>query len=111
VVLLLYESKRRGWRNIALTLGITGTILFLVGLISGWLLNKATMPGGSINQGLTGGFQQTAIKGVNSLYGSIEQALVWFGVIYLILAIAILLVLHFTKPSLKSDIERLSPKL
>jgi len=95
---LLYESKRRGLRNVAISLGSTGTLLIILSLASSWVLHKANTPSGALGSTIKGSFQQTAIKGINSISNSIEQTIIWFGVSYLIIAILTLAILHFTKP-------------
>ncbi len=98
ITVWLHDNKRRGLRSLAISLGTTGIVLFAVGIVANWGLHKATSQHGVISSGLNGDFQQTVIKGVNSLFGSIEHVLVWFGIIYIIIAIGILAALHIIKP-------------
>jgi hypothetical protein len=103
ITLLLYDSKRRGLRNLAIGMGGVGIFLLAMSYLTSWLFRHLNQSDGALGRALKGSFQQTALKAANSINHSMEQVVIWFGVSYLIMAIAALLVLHFTKPKSSKD--------
>ena len=112
ITLALYDSKRRGLRNIAITLGSTGIFLLVVGYGTNWLFGRVNRPNGALGKALQGSFQQTAIKAANSISHSILQVTVWFALAYLLAAVVILVVLHFVKPKKPANVkqDQIDPK-
>lgn len=98
ITLALYESRRRGLRNLALSLAGTGIFLLFISYANNRLFDQISRPGGPLGKTMQGSFQQTGIKAVGSIVDSILNVMICFGVVYLVVGAAGLLALHFTKP-------------
>ena len=98
VTYLLYDSKRRGLRNLSITLTGTGIFLLLVGFGTSKAFHALNQPTGKLGEAVKGSFQQTIIKALNSISSSIEHVILWFGIIYVVIGVGTLLILYFTKP-------------
>jgi len=98
ITMALYESRRRGLRNLAMSLAGTGIFLLFISYVNNRLFGQFSRPGGGLSKNLQGSFQQTGIKAASSIVHSILSVIMWFGIIYLVIGVASLLVLHFTKP-------------
>ncbi|MGZ6005241.1 MAG: hypothetical protein ACXWLH_03745 [Candidatus Saccharimonadales bacterium] len=99
VTFLLYDSKRRGLRNLAISLAVAGTFLLLITYAVTKGFDALNKPSGKLGESFKdSSFQQTIIKGLDSLSGSIEHVLLWFGIAYLVIGAGTLITLHFTKP-------------
>ena len=97
ITLALYESKRKGIRSLAISMVGSGSFLLIISFINSYVFNKINQPSGALGKSLPGNFQQTGIKAAGSISSSILGVVIWFGLGYLLLGLAILLALHFTK--------------
>jgi len=102
ITIALYESRRHGIRNLAISLSGAGIFLLIIGYLDDKIIARINRPDGALGKSLKGSFQQTAIKAVNSISHSVIQVLIWFGIGYLVIGVGALIALHFTKPSSKS---------
>jgi hypothetical protein len=95
---LLNESRRRGLRNVAIVTTVIGALLVLGNLGTTQAFNKLNQPNGKLGEVVKGSFQQTIIKALSSIAHSIEQTILFFGIVYLILGVGTLIALKFIKP-------------
>jgi hypothetical protein len=109
ITLALYDSKRQGLRNLAISTIGTGIFLLIISYVNRLLFNHFDRPGGLLGKTLTGSFQQTAIKAANSISHSILAVLGWFAVAYVAAGVITLLVLHFTKPKITAKPQPVEP--
>jgi hypothetical protein len=98
---LLYEDKRRGMRGLAIILTVVGALLVLSYFGTLQTYNKISQPNGALGKAVKGSFQETTIKALSSIAHSIEQVILVFGIVYLIIGIVTLLIIKFAwkKPS------------
>ncbi len=98
IAFFLHDTRRRGFRNIALAFGIIGTIMLIINSATAYGLTKASEPNGAISKAADSSFKQPIIAAVKSIHNSISQVYVWFAIGYLVIAIVVLLALRFIKP-------------
>jgi hypothetical protein len=108
-VVFLHDFKRRGLRSVSLTLGITAILILVFNWVGRWSLSNASKPNGALSRSAEGSFQQTVIKGIDSISASVSQIIVWFALGYLLIATIVLAILYFIKPKQPANEHKKDP--
>ena len=97
-LVMLYDSRRRGLRNVSIILVGTGIVL----LASIWLLNylfsQIRRPGSSLAKTAGNDLQKSLINVIQLLNKAINHKILVFSASYIVIGAGTLIVLHYTKP-------------
>lgn len=98
-LLFLHDDRRRGVRNLGMTLLSTGIVLFVFSGLLSYLFGMANRPDGGIGKTVTSDFQATALSAIGSLGGKFGQIMMATGGAYIIAGAIIWFVLKRVGPT------------
>lgn len=98
-LIFLYDERRRGLRNISITLLGTGLFLLIGAWLETFLIKKANGPTGPLGKQLaSNSFQGPISKMVTSLSSALANKMYIFCAVFIVIGAGTLVALHFTKP-------------
>ncbi len=103
-LLFLNETKRKGIKNIGVTLLGTGLFLLVTGWLTGFLFDKAARPGGMLSKSIENEFQESILAAVRSLNSLFNRTILIYCLVYIALGAAALIALRFTRPKVAEAI-------
>ena len=106
-VIFLHWGKRKGLRSVGISLVSTGVVLAGLSYLASSLFHKQIQPTGSLGKTFQSNSLQKSLAGVIDSLGQIfSQKLIWFGLAYSLIGIALILVAKYWKKQTKDEAKK-----
>lgn len=103
-VIFLHRGKRKGLRSVGISLVSIGVVLAGFSYLASNIFHRQIQPNGSLGKTFQNSSLQKSVAGaIDSLGQIFTQKLIWFGLAYAVLGVAVILIAKYWKNQAKEE--------